>query len=283
MSVTVIGLGPMGHAMAAAYLDKGYDVTVWNRTARKAGDLVARGARLAPSVEAALGANELVVLSLTGYDAVYAVLEQAPGALAGRTVVNLTSDTPAEARKAAEWVAGHGGTQITGGVQTPPPGIGTPGTSTYYSGPAGAVETHRAALEALTGIEYLGEDPGLAALYYQIGIDMFWTGLAGYLHGQAVARAYGVSARQFRENAVKSMDFRYFVELYAPRIDAGDHSGDMENLGMAAASLEHVVRTAEAAGVDGTIPRALLDTFRRGIAAGHGQDSLTRLTDVLRE
>ncbi|MBB5084950.1 NAD(P)-dependent oxidoreductase [Nonomuraea endophytica] len=281
MSVTVIGLGPMGHAMATAYLDKGYDVTVWNRTARKADDLVARGAHLAPGVEAALKANELVVLSLTGYDAVHAILEQVPQALAGRTVVNLTSDTPANARTAAEWVASHGGTQITGGVQTPPPGIGTPGVSTYYSGPADAIETHRAALEVLTEVDYLGEDPGLAALYYQIGIDMFWTGLVGYLHGQAMARAHGVSARQFREHAVKSLDFGYFVELYAPRIDAGDHSGDMENLAMAAASLEHVVRTAEAAGVDGAIPRAILDTFRRGIAAGHGQDSLTRLTDVL--
>ncbi|WP_043615185.1 NAD(P)-binding domain-containing protein [Nonomuraea candida] len=31
-SVTVLGLGPMGQAMAGAYLGRGYDVTVWNRT-----------------------------------------------------------------------------------------------------------------------------------------------------------------------------------------------------------------------------------------------------------
>lgn len=41
--VTVIGLGPMGRAMAAALLDRGYAVTVWNRTASRADDLVARG------------------------------------------------------------------------------------------------------------------------------------------------------------------------------------------------------------------------------------------------
>ncbi|WTL69208.1 hypothetical protein OG339_23495 [Streptosporangium sp. NBC_01495] len=63
-----------------------------------------------------------------------------------------------------------------------------------YSDPKDSVEAHRPALEVLTGIEYLGEDQGLAALYYQIGIDMFWTALAGYLHGQAVAEANGVSA-----------------------------------------------------------------------------------------
>lgn len=44
-TVTVIGLGPMGRAMAAAYLDAGYEVTVWNRSPGKDTELVARGAR----------------------------------------------------------------------------------------------------------------------------------------------------------------------------------------------------------------------------------------------
>lgn len=93
-SVTVIGLGPMGQAMAGAYLDSGYRVTVWNRTPGRADELVARGARRAESVEPALTANELVVLSLTDYDAMDAILAQAPpAALDGRTLANLTSDT----------------------------------------------------------------------------------------------------------------------------------------------------------------------------------------------
>ncbi|TMR23958.1 NAD(P)-dependent oxidoreductase [Nonomuraea turkmeniaca] len=281
-SVTVIGLGPMGHAMAGTYLDKGYEVTLWNRTPAKADGLVARGAHRADTVEAALKANDLVVLSLTDYAAVYAILEQAPAALAGRTIANLTSDTPTQAREAAEWTAARGAVQITGGVQVPPPAIGTPEAVTYYSGPKEAIETHRAALEVLTGIDYLGEDPGLAALFYQIGIDMFWTGLVGYLHGQAVAQANGISAQQFLPHAVKTMDFRYFLEFYAPRIDAGNHEGDVDTLAMGAASLEHVMHTARASGVDSSLPAAVLDLFRRGIAAGHGQDSLTSLAKVLK-
>ncbi|WTW92727.1 NAD(P)-binding domain-containing protein [Streptomycetaceae bacterium NBC_01309] len=280
-SVTVIGLGPMGQAMAAAYLDRGYEVTLWNRTAARADALVARGAHLAESVEAALLAHELVVLSLTDYEAVHAILGQAPHALAGRTVANLTSDTPDRARKAASWLAERGAVQITGGVQTPPPGIGSADAATYYSGPADAVERHRAALEVLTSVEYLGEDPGLAALYYQIGIDMFWTGLVGYLHGQAVALANGISAEKFLEHAVKTMDFKYFLEFYAPRIDAGQHGGDVDNLGMAVASLTHVVRTAEDSGVDPSVPAAVLDLFRRGVESGRERDSLTSLTEVL--
>lgn len=124
--VTVIGLGPMGQAMAGAYLDKGYEVTVWNRTPARADDLVARGASRAGSVEAALTAADLVVLSLIDHDAVDAVLAQAPEvALAGRVLVNLTSDTPDRTRETAAWLAERGAVQIAGGVQVPPPGIGT--------------------------------------------------------------------------------------------------------------------------------------------------------------
>ncbi|SFK76719.1 3-hydroxyisobutyrate dehydrogenase [Streptosporangium canum] len=282
-SVTVIGLGPMGQAMADAYLDSGYEVTVWNRTAGRADRLVARGARRARTVEAALTANDLVVLSLTDYDAVYAILEQAPSAaLAGRTVANLTSDTPEKARQAAAWLAERGAVQITGGVQVPPPGIGKPGATTYYSGPESAIEAHRSALEVLTDIDHLGEDPGLAALFYQIGMDMFWTGILSYVHAQAVAEANGISAERFLPNAVKTMDFRYFLEFYAPRIAAGNHEGDVDRLAMGVASMEHVLHTVEASGVDGSLPAAVLDVFRRGVAAGHGQDSLTSLIEVLR-
>ncbi|MBB4914814.1 NAD(P)-dependent oxidoreductase [Streptosporangium saharense] len=282
-SVTVIGLGPMGQAMAGAYLDGGYEVTVWNRTPARADGLVARGARRAETVETALTANELVVLSLIDYDAMDAVLARAPGsALAGRTLVNLTSDTPDRARQAVAWLAGRGAVQISGGVQVPPPGIGTPEAMTYYSGQKDVIERHRTALEVLTGIEYLGEDPGLAALYYQIGIDMFWTALAGYLHGQAVAEANGISARDFLPHAVRTMDLRYFLEFYAPRITAGDHAGDVDRISMGVASLEHVLRTAQASGVDGSLPAAVLEIFRQGVTAGHGQDSLTSLVGVLR-
>lgn len=124
-SVTVIGLGPMGRAMAAAFLDRGYAVTLWNRTASRADELVARGAVLAPGVAEALAANEVVVLSLTDYAAMYAVLEPAEAALPGRVLVNLSSDTPERARTAARWAAERGAVHLTGGVTVRPPGSGS--------------------------------------------------------------------------------------------------------------------------------------------------------------
>lgn len=41
--VAVLGLGAMGRALAGALLAAGRPVTVWNRSAGKADELVARG------------------------------------------------------------------------------------------------------------------------------------------------------------------------------------------------------------------------------------------------
>jgi 3-hydroxyisobutyrate dehydrogenase-like beta-hydroxyacid dehydrogenase len=282
-SITVIGLGPMGRAMAALYLDAGYRVTVFNRTPSRADELVARGAHRATSVEQALAANELSILSLTDYDAMYTLLESeaAASALSGRVLVNLSSDTPDRAREAAEWAASHGAQHLTGGVGSPPDLLGTPDVYTYYSGPKDVFEQHKEILEVLTRAHYKGEDPGLGALYYQLQMDMFWTGLTSWLHALAVARANGVTAEDLLPYATDVMGtMPGFFAHYTPRVDAGENGGELERLSMGVASIDHVLHTTRAAGVDPALPAAVLAAFKKGAAAGHSEDSLTSLVDV---
>jgi 3-hydroxyisobutyrate dehydrogenase-like beta-hydroxyacid dehydrogenase len=73
--VTMIGLGPMGRAMVRTFLAAGRPTTVWNRTAERADELVAAGAVRAATAADAVAANELVVLSLTDYQAMYDIVE----------------------------------------------------------------------------------------------------------------------------------------------------------------------------------------------------------------
>ncbi|EPH40181.1 NAD(P)-binding domain-containing protein [Streptomyces aurantiacus] len=284
-SVTVIGLGPMGQAMAAAYLDRGYEVTLWNRTASRADALVARGAKLAATPEQALSANELVILSLIDYDAMYGVLEGAEEAVAGRVLVNLSSDTPEKARAAARRVAELGGTHLTGGVLSPPPGIGSPDMSTFYSGPRAAYDQHRAALEVITGkTDYRGEDPGLAALMYQLNMVVFWPAMLSYWQAVALADAHGLTAADIAPYVSENFaGMGQFIDFYAARIDAGNHAGDVDRLSMGVASMEHVVHTNADSGVDTAFPRAVLDAFHRGADAGFGADSFSSVIKLMKK
>lgn len=73
-----------------------------------------------------------------------------------------------------------------------------------------------------------------------------------------------------------------FVEFYTPRLDAGEHPGDVDRLAMGFASVEHVVHTTKDAGVDAAFPTAVLDIFRRGMENGRGGDSFTSLIDIFK-
>ncbi|WP_256992579.1 NAD(P)-dependent oxidoreductase [Paenibacillus sp. XY044] len=282
-SVTLIGLGPMGQAMGRVLLDRGYAVTLWNRTPGKVEELVLQGAVRADTVGGALDANELTILSLTDYDVMYAILEPVSEHLAGKTIVNLSSDTPENARKAANWLADRGARLVTGGVQVPPSGIGKSDSYTYYSGPREAFEAYKETLEVLTGADYRGEDPGLAMLYYQIQMDMFWTSMIGYLHALALANANGISASQLLPYASATLSsLPGFIAFYTPRLDEGLHPGDVDRLAMGVASVQHVVHAAEDAGINADLPAAVLQIFKRGMEMGYAGDSFTSLIETFK-
>nr|WP_245600157.1 hypothetical protein [Paenibacillus harenae] len=51
---------------------------------------------------------------------------------------------------------------------------------------------------------------------------------------------------------------------------------------MGLASIEHVVHTSKEAGVDTSLPTAVLDIFKRGTASGHADDSFTSLIEIFK-
>ena len=77
------GLGTMGAAMAANLLRAGLPLTVWNRTAGRAADLVGAGAREAATPRDVAAASDIVVICVSDTPDVEAVLLGAEGVLAG--------------------------------------------------------------------------------------------------------------------------------------------------------------------------------------------------------
>ncbi|MFI5735298.1 NAD(P)-dependent oxidoreductase [Kribbella sp. NPDC051587] len=285
--VTLIGLGPMGQAMVRTLLAAGHPVTVWNRTASRAAGVVADGAVLASSPESALAAGDLVILSLTDYQAMYDVLEPAAGSLTGRTIVNLSSDTPDRTRSAAEWAASHGATFLTGGVMIPAPMVGTDQAYVYYSGPRAVFEKHRGALSLIGAPRYLGEDPGLAQLMYQAQLDVFLTTLSSLMHATALLGTAGLTAAEAVPELLQSVRgipdmLTAGAENLGADIDAGKHPGDLSTITMMGATADHIVGASAAAGIDVALPEAVRAHYLRAIEDGHGGDNWTRIIDGIR-
>jgi 3-hydroxyisobutyrate dehydrogenase-like beta-hydroxyacid dehydrogenase len=69
-TVGFIGLGLMGAPMAANLLRKGYAVTVYNRTAGKADELVSLGAEVAGTPDRAVRSVDVVITMISDDDAI---------------------------------------------------------------------------------------------------------------------------------------------------------------------------------------------------------------------
>ncbi|KJY34722.1 NAD(P)-binding domain-containing protein [Streptomyces sp. NRRL S-495] len=284
-TVTVLGLGPMGRALAGAFTDAGVRTTVWNRTPGRDAALVARGAVSAATAAEAVAASELTVVCVVNYDASDAVLhrEDVAAALKGRTVVNLTADSPDRARSTAAWAAEHGVEYLDGAIMTPAPSIGTPEAVFIHSGPADLYERSAPLLAALGGTHtHLGEEIGRAAGFDIALLDIFWTAMAGYVHALALAKAEGISGRELAPLAqgIGAILPPLFAE-FAEDFDSGSYSGAINPLTSAVSTMAHVVHTAESHGIESGVMRAAEGLVRRTIALGHGEDGASRLAEVL--
>ncbi|UUZ82297.1 NAD(P)-binding domain-containing protein [Paenibacillus sp. P26] len=283
--MTVIGLGPMGQALAGAFLKGGHRVTVWNRSAGRADALVAQGAVLAGSAAEAVQASPIIIICVLDYNAVHAILEPAVAALKGRTLVNLTADTPMRSRQTAAWAAECGIDYLDGAIMTPTPTIGTPKAVVLYSGPEPVYRAAEPALASLGGTaSYLGEDPGRVAAHDVALLDLFWTTMSGYVHALALAQAENIAPKAFAAYAqgISAILPGIMADL-ANRVDEGRHPGDSSSLLSAATGMEHILQAAEHHGMDVSVISAAKAAAQRAIDAGYGADGFSRLAELLRK
>ncbi len=281
-AVTVLGLGAMGRALAEQLVDAGRTTTVWNRSAGKAADLAARGAEVADTVDDAIAAGPLVVACLLDHDAVHEVLDPVAASLAGRTLVNLTTTTPAQAREIGSWATAHGADHLDGGIMAVPEMIGGPGAALLYSGTPGAFARHQAVLDLWGTSTDLGPDHGMASLYDLALLSGMYTMFAGFFHGAAMVGSEGVTATEF---AAWSAPFLAamtgaFAE-YASIVDGGDYSvAGQQSLEFS--DLGDIVRASADQGVSTEVIEPVQALIRRQIAAGNGAQGFARIYEELR-
>ncbi|MER5297605.1 NAD(P)-binding domain-containing protein [Streptomyces pharetrae] len=283
--VTVVGMGSMGRALAAAFVDAGHPTTVWNRTPAKAAPLVARGAVHARTLKAALEASPLVVTCLTTFEDTRSALGPTEAALSGRALVTLNSGSPADARAMAAWAAGRGARFLAGAVKNVPEAVGAADTLLYYSGDKAVFDEYETTLKVLGGdTVHLGDETDLAALYEMAVGAMLLPALVGFFHGAAAVQARGLEASSMVRFAGKWLDMiTSLLPVYAAEIDSGDYTDAASSVNLFLAGAAHDKELAEETGVDGAWLAPLHDLVERAAAAGHGDHSISALTEVLRK
>lgn len=286
-SLTLLGLGDMGTALARTWLAAGHSLTVWNRTAAKAGALAAEGALVAASPAEAVAANGLVVVCLLDDATVGSALDGID--LTGKDLVNLTTGTPAEGRARAAWAEERGARFVDGGIMATPTMIGVPeaGGYVFYSGSRALFDTHRATLEVPAGARFVGEDPGHAALHDVALLSAMYGMFAGISHAYALIEGEDIAPKDLAPLLSEWLGaMGFFVGNAAERLTTRDFtSGVVSTLAMQTAATGTMLRTAEQQGVSAELISPYLDLMHRRLAAdpaAHGGEDTAGAITLLR-
>jgi 3-hydroxyisobutyrate dehydrogenase-like beta-hydroxyacid dehydrogenase len=281
--VTVLGLGAMGSALAAALIKGGFRTTVWNRAPGRSDPLATQGAKAAGTLVDAVRSSPVIIVCLLDHRSVHEVLDPFAADLAGRVLVNLTTTSPAEARELAAWSAAVGAEYLDGGILAVPVMIGQAQASILYSGGSEATfERCLPLFDKWATSTYLGPDPGMASLYDLALLAGMYVMFAGFMHGAAMVAPAGVTASEFA-----AMSAPWLAAMttglpgFAKVIDGGDYAVAGQQ-SLLFSDLGAIV----AAGADQGISTEVIDMvqrlMQRQIDAGHGSDGFARIIESIK-
>ncbi len=184
----------MGRAFAALALDKGYQVTVWNRSADRASDLVSRGAIEADTPQSAAADSDVTLIVVADDDAVLSVCRGAGGvldALPPEAVLSVVSTVaPGTVRQLAE--VGPRDRVLDSPVMGSPSLIAAGMGSFLIGGPRPTVSGLDALWSDLgSGYTYCGE-VGSGATMKVVSNLLLITGVTALAEAIATARQQGI-------------------------------------------------------------------------------------------
>jgi len=179
-AISLIGLGLMGRPMGMNLLKAGYALTVWNRTASRAEELVAAGAKLAKSPQEAAASADFFLTMVSDPPALEQILWGPNGAMQalrrGAIYVDSSTVSPALARKTAAACAERGvrflDAPVTGGdwgakkgelvfmiggdaetLKEAEPILSVMGKKLFHLGPHGAGQTIKLAMNMILALQ----------------------------------------------------------------------------------------------------------------------------------
>lgn len=232
----------------------------------------------------AVAASPVLVICVLDYAASRRVLEPAADLLTGKTVVQLSTGSPRDAREEARWATRLGADHLDGALLATPSQIGRPDTPIFLSGSQAAYAKAGQALKAMGGgLMYRGPEPGAAAAWDIATLSCMFGAMFGFFHGVRVCEAEGLGVGAFGEMVGQIAPvIGEMIRSQGTAIEAADFANPESSMAICAASGELFQRQAREAGIGAEFPAFADGLFRRAMAAGLGEEKLAAMVKVLR-
>ena len=276
-----VGVGLMGHGMAASLLRAGHEVTVVAHKNRvPVDDLVGRGAREAVSLAALAENQDAVVLCVTGTPQVEACIgELTPGLSQGQFVIDTSTAEPPSTERIARGLTSKGvrfvDAPVGGGPQHAEKGELSSMVGASEADFAAVLPWLKATSKIVVRMGEVGAGHKAKLLNNLIALGQSVLVTEAYLR----AREQGISWQCLYDINMGGAARSGTLERTIPPAIAGDFRGYLFTADNAAKDLSYYVTAAKAMGADTRVAEALRDYFADA-AAQHGGGVL--LSELLR-
>jgi 3-hydroxyisobutyrate dehydrogenase-like beta-hydroxyacid dehydrogenase len=271
--IALIGLGSMGTMLGRTLADAGHDLVVWNRGAARA-EAFRDVCEVAAAPLAACEAADIVITCLSSYAATYQVLDNAAvkAALRGKTLVQLSTATPEEARGFGAWAAANGTDYLDGKIAVVPAQIGQAMTVIFYAGAKTVFDRCAPVLNCLAGrTTFIGEQLDRAVMGDFAFLSVYFAGIIGVLHGAAFCEATGMDIAQYFDLTKAFLhEIGERVGSFQAMVLAKDFSNVQSSLTTDMAGAILLRDTAAAAGLNKLFGQSIVDILRDGVSRGYG-------------
>jgi 3-hydroxyisobutyrate dehydrogenase len=221
-----IGTGVMGSSMAGHLLNKGYAVTVFNRTRDKAKPLLERGAQWADSPKAVAQRSDLI-FSIVGFPHdVREVILGSDGALngaaAGAVLVDMTTSEPSLAREIYQAAQARGVASVDAPVSGGDVGAREARLSIMVGGDKEVVERIRPLFEAM-GKTIVYQGPAGAGQHTKmVNQILIATAMIGICEALLYGHKAGLDLNTVLESVSGGAAGSWSLSNYAPRMLKGN-------------------------------------------------------------
>ena len=278
--VTMLGLGAMGSAIARALLNAGHSVTVWNRTRWKVDPFVASGADSPEELAEAVKASPIIIVCIDSYPSTRQLFEENllfPH-LSERTLIQLSTGSPREARDSESWVSATGADYLVGAIMPYPDGIGAKDAQILFSGSQDVYEHCKPLLDCLGGdLRYLGANISAAPTLNMALLTHELCVYLGALHGVLICRSEDVGVEVLSSMFPENDWARHLTEV----IHAGAYDNPGATIEVWSEALLAIEGQAEDRGINAEIPGFVSRLLKRAIASGLGGKDIAALIQVL--
>lgn len=280
-----LGLGLMGAAMARRLLDHGYELTVWNRNAARADELVSVGAQIAATPAEAARDADAVIAMLADDQASRSVWLGEAGALAalnrGALAIDSSTLTVGWMRELGTQAAARGVRFLDAPVTGSKPQA-EQGVLNFLVG-GEATDTERAgALFKAMGRGHVHVGPvGSGALLKLINNFMCGVQLASLGEAIAMAQRSGLDIRRTADVLAAGSPGSPIVKMVVERMVERDYTPNFL-VPLMVKDLTYAIETFAAEGIELADARAARERFIEAAAAGFQDRDIASVVEPLR-